>query len=88
MHTPVTFDTVTLAPIQGTPRNISGLRLVDGRASYGIGLETFLLGYPVHFDWAWKTLFNKDWEDVVFADSGGSQAFRKLKFSVWIGYDF
>jgi hypothetical protein len=88
VHTPVTFDTVTLAPIQGTPRNISGLRLVDGRASYGIGLETFLLGYPVHFDWAWKTLFNKDWEDVVFADSGGSQAFRKLKFSVWIGYDF
>ena len=88
VHTPVTFDPVTLAPIQGTPRNISGLRLVDGRASYGIGLETFLLGYPVHFDWAWKTLFNKDWEDVVFAGSGGSQTFRKPKFSVWIGYDF
>jgi hypothetical protein len=88
MHTPVTFDSVTLAPIQSTPRNISGLRLVDGRASYGIGLETFLLGYPVHFDWAWKTLFNKDWEDVIFAGTGGSQTFRKPKFSVWIGYDF
>ena len=34
--------------------------LVDGRASYGIGLESFLLGFPMHFDWSWKTLFNRD----------------------------
>ena len=35
-------------------------KLVDGRASYGIGLETFALGFPIHFDWSWRTLFNKD----------------------------
>ena len=68
--------------------SIDGFKLVDGRASYGIGLETFALGFPVHFDWAWKTLFNKEWEDARFAAFGGSAAFRKPKFSVWIGYDF
>ena len=45
---------------------------MDGRASYGMGLETFLLGFPIHFDWSWKTLFNKDWEDIAFAYLGGS----------------
>ena len=49
---------------------ISGFRLVDGRASYGVGLETFALGFPIHFDWSWRTLFNKDWEDDVFAYQG------------------
>ena len=29
----------------------TGFRLVDGRASYGIGLQFFFLGYPMHFDW-------------------------------------
>ena len=58
------------------------------RASYGIGLETFALGFPIHFDWSWRTLFNKDWEDVVFAAVGGSAEFRKPRFAVWIGYDF
>ncbi len=29
-----------------------------------------------------------DWEDVVFAQAGGSSAFRKPKFTMWIGYDF
>jgi len=72
----------------GAPRDISGFRLVDGRASYGIGLETFALGFPIHFDWAWRTLFNKDWEDATFAAAGGSTAFRKARFAVWIGYDF
>ena len=61
---------------------------MDSRASYGLGLETFLLGFPVHFDWAWKTLLNKDYENVVFAAQGGSTAFRKPKFALWIGYDF
>jgi hypothetical protein len=46
------------------------------------------LGFPIHFDWAWKTLFNKDWEDQLFRPFGGSDEFRKVKFSVWIGYDF
>ncbi len=74
--------------IPGQPTNISGFRLQDGRASYGVGLETFALGFPIHFDWSWRTLFNKDWENAVFASSGGSAAFRKAQFSVWIGYDF
>ncbi len=67
---------------------VDGFRLVDARASYGVGLETFALGFPIHFDWAWKTLFNKDWEDLLFRPYGGSDEFRKVKFSVWIGYDF
>ena len=75
-------------PIFGPERTISGLRLKDGRASYGIGLETFLLGFPVHFDWSWRTLLNKDWEDAVFAYSGGSREFRKPRFAMWLGYDF
>ena len=40
--------------IGGVPRQVSGFRLVDSRASYGIGLETFALGFPIHFDWSWK----------------------------------
>ncbi len=74
--------------VYGDPVTISGFRLQDGRASYGIGLETFLLGFPIHFDWSWRTLFNKDWEDVAFAFRGGSSEFRKPRFQVWIGYDF
>jgi outer membrane protein assembly factor BamA len=69
-------------------RPVSGFRLQDGRASYGMGLETFALGFPIHFDWAWDTLFNKPWEDVLFATTGGSSAFRKVQFALWIGYDF
>jgi hypothetical protein len=85
-------------PVFGQPRPVSGFRLVDSRASYGFGLETFALGFPIHFDWSWRTLFNKAYEDVVFAypalvdgvfgPNAGSQWFRKSKFSVWIGYDF
>jgi outer membrane protein assembly factor BamA len=75
-------------PIPGPPTRIDGLRLVDARASYGIGLETFALGFPIHFDWAWRTLLNKDWEDLRFAAFGGSAAFRKPQFAMWIGYDF
>jgi hypothetical protein len=75
-------------PVFGPPTVVDGLRLVDARASYGVGLETFALGFPIHFDWSWKTLMNKAWEDLRFAAFGGSSAFRKPKFSVWIGYDF
>jgi Tol biopolymer transport system component len=79
---------LTLEPIYGAPRAVDGFRLVDGRASYGISLQTFALGFPVHFDWSWRTLFNRDWEDVLFARAGGSSEFRKAKFTMWIGYDF
>ena len=81
-------SSTTADPIYGPPVLVEGLRLLDTRASYGIGLETFALGFPIHFDWSWRTLFNKAWEDVKFAQTGGSTAFRKPKFAVWIGYDF
>ena len=70
------------ADLRAAAYRSSGLRLVDARASYGVGLETFALGFPVHFDWSWKTLFNKDWEDVLFASlrrqrrSSGSRSSR------------
>ena len=78
-------------------KQVSGFRLQDARASYAVGLETFMLGFPIHFDWAWRTLFNKDWEDVVFSCTStaangscisGADDFRKPRFAVWIGYDF
>ena len=68
--------------------NVTGFRLIDSRASYGIGLETFALGFPVHFDWSYRTLFNKGYEDYLFRASGGSAAWRKVRFAAWIGYDF
>jgi outer membrane protein assembly factor BamA len=77
-----------LVPIYSPPILVDGFRLQDSRASYGFGLETFALGFPIHFDWAWRTTFNRAWEDVLYAGRGGSDAFRKSKFSVWIGYDF
>ncbi len=76
---------------------VSGFRLQDGRASYGLGLETFALGFPIHFDWSWRTLMNQGWENVVFActtvDTSGhcissANDWRKPRFAVWIGYDF
>jgi hypothetical protein len=77
---------------------VSGFRLQDGRASYGFGLETFALGFPIHFDWSWRTLFNEGWENVVYGctsvDNRTGQCissasdWRKPRFAVWIGYDF
>jgi len=78
--------------------HVSGFRLVDSFASYGLGLQTQILGFPIHFDWAWKTKFNRNYEDIIYFynaslidPSGrlsGSQLFRKVKFQFWIGYDF
>ena len=53
---------------------MSGYRLVDGRASYGMGLQFFFLGYPMHFDWTKLT-------DLQVTTEG-------WKFDFWIGYDF
>jgi len=93
-----TFDPVTgvsTPELNYSARRVDGFRLQDGRASYGIGLETFALGFPIHFDWSWRTLFNKDWENILFSldengryRSDGSAQFRKPRFAVWIGYDF
>jgi len=84
-YDPLTGQFVT---IPGPRRTISGFRLQDARASYGIGLQTFALGFPIHFDWSRRTLFNKDWEDAIFSFRGGSSWFRKTRFDVWIGFDF
>jgi hypothetical protein len=78
----------TQEPVYGPEQRVSGLRLIDARASYGFGLETFALGFPVHVDYSWKTLLNREWEDLRFAAEGGSSVFRKPKFTFWIGYDF
>ncbi len=53
---------------------VSGYHLVDGRASYGLGLQFFFLGYPLHFDWTKLT-------DLKVKSPG-------LKFDFWIGFDF
>lgn len=80
--------TLNVEAVEGSTTAVSGFRLVNGRASYGIGVETFVIGFPVHFDWSWRTLFNKDWEDLVYATQGGSANFRRPRFDFWIGYDF
>ncbi len=94
-YTPTNYvtdpSTGLITPVPGNPVTITGFRLQDGRASYGIGLETFALGFPIHFDWSWRTLFNRTWEDVLYGGypgSGASAAFRQARFQVWIGYDF
>src|SRR4029077_378172 len=81
---PVSNSVVPVLNYRAQP--VSGFRLQDGRASYGLGLETFALGFPIHFDWSWRTLLNKTGEAVVsgcnsIADNGpcirGAQDFRK-----------
>src|SRR3954469_24721225 len=57
---------VTVPVLNYRLQRVDGFRLQDGRASYGIGLETFALGFPIHFDWSWRTLFNSGFEEVVF----------------------
>ncbi|MBI3932588.1 MAG: PD40 domain-containing protein [Acidobacteria bacterium] len=59
-------------PVFGEP--VSGFHLVDGRASYGVGLQFFFLGYPLHFDWSKLT-------DLKVTS-------RNTRFDFWIGYDF
>ncbi|HUQ89628.1 MAG TPA: hypothetical protein VM096_18845, partial [Vicinamibacterales bacterium] len=84
----VGFDNLNQETLYGPPIPVNGFRLVDGRASYGISLATMALGFPVHFDWSWRTLMNKEWEDITFHLQGGSGEFRKPKFTMWIGYDW
>ena len=59
-------------PIFGEP--VSGFHLDNGRASYGIGLQFFFLGYPMHFDWSKLT-------DLKVSSPG-------WRFDFWIGFDF
>jgi hypothetical protein len=89
----------TLTPRMGDPISLSGPRLLNGRASYGFSLQSFLLGFPMHFDFSWKTLFDKTYEDAIFRSCfqtsntnvdcvPDGNSFRKMKFDFWIGYDF
>jgi outer membrane protein assembly factor BamA len=84
---PILDQNGNLQPVLDTPVTISGFRLQDARASFGIGLETFIIGLPLHFDWAWRTTFNKGWEEYLFGAQGAAD-WRKARFSFWIGYDF
>jgi len=77
----------SLSGIYSDPVTVTGFRLQDARASYGIGLETFLLGFPMHFDWAWRTMFNHAWEDAYWGPAVAAE-WRKPRFSFWIGFDF
>ena len=85
-------DAVCRSRSTARTQTVSGFRLQDGRASYGIGLETFALGFPIHFDWSWRTLFNKQLgRRQLFAEGRcrrRQRGFRKPRFAVWIGYDF
>jgi hypothetical protein len=87
---PVLDQNGNLIPIYGPPVTVSGFRLKDARASYGIGVETFVMGLPLHFDWAWRTMFNHTWEDAFFGTTGPTSAteWRKPRFQFWIGYDW
>jgi outer membrane protein assembly factor BamA len=60
-----------LACVFGEP--VDGFHLVNGRASWGFGLQAFVLGYPLHFDWSKLTDFKVS---------------SPWRFSFWIGYDF
>ncbi len=88
--TSVDLDPITGLPIYtyGDPVLVSGFRLVDGRASYGIGVETMALGFPIHFDWSWRTLFNEEWENAYFGTFVNAEAWRKARFQFWIGFNF
>jgi hypothetical protein len=52
---------------------VSGYHLIDGRASYGFGLQFFFLGYPLHFDWSKLT-------DLKVTSP--------TRFDFWVGFDF
>lgn len=67
----VKFDPNDPSTFFGEP--VSGFHLVDGRASFGVGLQLFFLGYPLHFDWTKLT-------DLKVTS--------KSRFDFWIGFDF
>ena len=68
----VNFDPNDPSTFFGEP--VSGYHLVDGRASYGFGLQVFFGGYPLHFDW------------TRFTDLKVTS--RNARFDFWVGYDF
>ena len=93
-----------LTPVLGNPVTVSGFRLVDGRASYGFGLESFLLGFPMHFltsrggrssTRGGRTRSSTSDAAALGIPAGNANGlspghlfFRKMQFGFWIGYDF
>ena len=61
---------------------------MDARASYGVSLQTFALGFPVHFDWSWRTCSTGSGKTWSMRRPAAAPEFRKVKFTMWIGYDF
>ena len=82
------FFTGAISPVYGPPQTITGLRLVDGRASYGIGLETFALGFPDPLRLGVADALQQglgrlriSYNAIVDGESSGSHWLRKPKFS-------
>lgn len=50
-----------------------GFRLEDPISSYGFGIQTFLFGLPMHFEWVYQTNFDSK---------------KYYGFNFWIGFDF
>ena len=84
-----------ITPVLGPPTTIRGCACWTAAPPTASASRPSRSGFPIHFDWAWRTLLNKGWEDYVYSyqaaldgESSGSNWLRKPKFSIWIGYDF
>ena len=64
---PIVDYNQNLNPVYGEPVVVDGLRLQMRAAATASACTTFALGFPAHFDWSWRTLFNRDWEDIVYS---------------------
>ena len=69
---------------------VTGFRLVDGRASYGLGLETLRARLPDSLRLVVADAVQPGVGRPRCSPSHGPAArqFRKPQFAVWIGYDF
>lgn len=88
----VVFFDMTRSKLKGYPSRIYAigydeagvpfLRSADAIGSWGFGMEFFLLGLPMHLDWA-KRL---EIDDVSRPFS--IQSYGKFQLKFWIGFDF
>jgi WD40 repeat protein len=86
----VLFFDITQAKIKGFPSKFYVLPEVygaepqayDALGSFGFGFETFLLGWPIHIEFAKRLYFPRALNPLDYVVSGNYEA----KF--WIGFDF